>query len=139
MSLTSIPAASGEPLSLRPERTDRTCSIFQRWAQLFYDAGDKLGHTFRFSGDVLDNWAAEAGFTDVVHRKINIPYGPWPKDEKFKELGAYTGHYLDLSLDGFAIYPIGELLGWSKEEVHVLVAQMRTAVLNRKNLTNGDM
>ncbi|KAG7151172.1 Secondary metabolism regulator LAE1 like protein [Verticillium longisporum] len=113
--------------------------IFQRWAQLFYDAGDKLGRTFRFSGNILDDWAADAGFTDVVHRKFKIPYGSWPKDAKLKELGSYTGHYLDLSLDGFAVFPVGQLLGWSIEEVQVLVAQMRAAVLSRKNLTNGDM
>lgn len=75
----------------------------------------------------------------MVHRKFKIPYGSWPKDAKLKELGSYTGHYLDLSLDGFAVFPVGQLLGWSIEEVQVLVAQMRAAVLSRKNLTNGDM
>ncbi|KAI8722697.1 hypothetical protein NCS52_00414100 [Fusarium sp. LHS14.1] len=113
--------------------------IFQRWAQLFYDAGDKLGRTFKFSDDSIDRWATEAGFTGISHKKFKIPYGDWAKDKKLKELGSFTGFYLDLSLDGFAVYPIGQILGWSFDEVQVLVAQMRAAVRNPKNLTNGDM
>jgi hypothetical protein len=47
--------------------------------------------------------------------------------------------YMNLSLDGFAIYPIGQILGWSLEEVQVLVAQMRRAINTTKNCTVSDM
>ncbi len=114
-------------------------SIFQRWAKLFYGAGDKLGRTFKFANGNMEKWAGDAGFTDIVHKKYNIPYGNWPKDRKLKEIGQYTLLYLNVSLDGFAIYPIGQILGWSLEEVQVLVAQMRSAVNNKRNLVNGDM
>ncbi|KAJ3520242.1 hypothetical protein NM208_g13792 [Fusarium decemcellulare] len=113
--------------------------IFQRWAQLFYDAGDKLGRTFKFADGSMDKWASDAGFTQVTHKKFSIPYGGWSKDDHLKALGNYTGYYLDLSLDGFAVYPIGQVLGWTLEEVQVLVAQMRSAVHDPKNLTAGDM
>ncbi|UPL03148.1 hypothetical protein LCI18_014082 [Fusarium solani-melongenae] len=113
--------------------------IFQRWAQLFYDAGNKLGRTFMFRDNSMDQWASEAGFTEVTHRKFKIPYGGWAKDKKLKQLGKLTGFYLDLSLDGFAVYPVGQILGWSFDEVQVLVAQMRAAVRNPNNLTYGNM
>lgn len=114
-------------------------SIFQRWAQLFYDAGNKLGRTFMFRDNSMDQWASEAGFAEVTHRKFKIPYGGWAKDKKLKQLGKLTGFYLDLSLDGFAVYPVGQILGWSFDEVQVLVAQMRAAVRNPNNLTYGNM
>jgi len=46
---------------------------------------------------------------------------------------------MNLSLDGFVIYPIGQILGWTLEEVQVLVAQMRGAINNPKNCTASDM
>jgi hypothetical protein len=46
---------------------------------------------------------------------------------------------MNLSLDGFAIYPIGQILGWTLEEVQVLVANMQGAVNNSKNCTVSDM
>ncbi|KAH6869390.1 S-adenosyl-L-methionine-dependent methyltransferase [Thelonectria olida] len=113
--------------------------IFKQWAQLFYDAGDKLGRTFKLADGSLEIFAGSVGFINITPKRFKVPYGTWPKDKGLKELGGYTGLYLDLSLDGFAVYPIGQILGWSFEEVQVLVAQMRAAVRDPKNLTNGYM
>ncbi len=86
-------------------------------------------------------WATDAGFPadSVQHKKFKLPHGPWPKDKRLKEMGAYTGLYMDLSLDGFALFPIGQILGWTLEEVQVLVANMRQAVHDPRNRTNSDM
>ncbi|RYP40332.1 hypothetical protein DL767_001789 [Monosporascus sp. MG133] len=107
--------------------------IFKQWAQVFYGAGDKLGRTFRVTEN-MKSWAHDAGFTGVVHKKFKVPLSPWPKDDNLKQQGMYCGYYLDLSLDGFAIYPIGHILGWSFEEVQVFVAKMRAAVRNPRHL-----
>jgi hypothetical protein len=117
------------------------CDIrtFKQWAQLFYDAGDKLGRTFRITDGTMQTAAKDAGFVDIVHKVFTIPHSPWPKEKRLKEQGRFVGLYMDLSLDGFALYPIGQILGWSFEEVQVLVAKMRAAIRNPKNLTNSDM
>ncbi|KAH6885725.1 S-adenosyl-L-methionine-dependent methyltransferase [Thelonectria olida] len=112
---------------------------FKQWAQLFYDAGDKLGRTFRITDGTMQTAAKDAGFVDIVRKVFTIPHSPWPKDQRLKEQGRFVGLYMDLSLDGFALYPIGQILGWSFEEVQVLVAKMRAAISNPKNLTNSDM
>lgn len=83
--------------------------------------------------------AKEAGFTSLTHKKFKVPYGTWPKDKELKNLGQYTAFYLDLSLDGFAVYPIGQILGWSFEEVEVLVAKMRANVRDPKNMVIGNV
>ncbi|KAJ9137094.1 demethylmenaquinone methyltransferase [Pleurostoma richardsiae] len=129
-------------IELRSENPDVKVDdkhIFQQWANLFYGAGDKLGRTFRSANGSMDKWAQDAGFADITHKKFKIPYGSWPKDKKLKELGTYTGLYLELSLDGFAIYPVGQILDWSLEEVQVLVAKARSTIRNPRTMTVGDM
>ncbi|KAF4435881.1 hypothetical protein F53441_13389 [Fusarium austroafricanum] len=109
----------------------------KQWAQLFYDAGDKIGRTFRISGDLIKDSACEAGFEKVVQRVHNVQL--WPNDARLRRQGQFVGLYMDLSLDGFALYPVGQILGWSLEEVQALVAKMRAILRNPKHLVSGDM
>ncbi|RYO96507.1 hypothetical protein DL765_011596 [Monosporascus sp. GIB2] len=113
--------------------------VFRQWAKLFYDAGDKIGRTFRFNEENMVKYARDAGFTEIIHKKFTIPHSPWPKDKRLKEMGLYVGLYMNLSLDGFAVYPIGQILGWSLQEVQVLVAKMRAAIKDPNNRTCSDM
>ncbi|KAM0496725.1 hypothetical protein ACHAP8_007307 [Fusarium lateritium] len=112
---------------------------FRQWAQLFYDAGDRVGRTFNITNGLMQDSAREAGFEDIVHKVHTIPLGDWPKDTRRKRQGQFVGLYMDLSLDGFALYPIGQILGWSREEVEVLVAKMRAIIRNPKHLGSCDM
>ncbi|KAF4963490.1 hypothetical protein FSARC_8499 [Fusarium sarcochroum] len=112
---------------------------FKQWAQLFYDAGDKIGRTFKVTDGIMQDSAREAGFEEIVHKVHTIPLGGWPKDARLKREGQFVNLYMDLSLDGFALYPIGQILGWSLEEVQVLVAKMRATLRNPKHLGSGDM
>jgi SAM-dependent methyltransferase len=112
---------------------------FRQWAQLFYDAGDKVGRTFNITNGLMQESAHAAGFEDIVHKVHTIPLGDWLKDSRRKRLGQFAGLYMDLSLDGFALYPIGQILGWSREEVEILVTKMRAIIHNPKHLGSGDM
>ena len=140
--LFAAPINTPSPLNIvlaSSATADLSQSIFKQWAQVFYEAGDKIGRTFRFSLEGLQKYAQDAGFENITARKYKLPHGTWPRDKRLKEMGMYVALYMDLSLDGFAIYPIGQILGWSLEEVQALVAKMRAAVLNPRNRTNSDM
>ncbi|KAI8651305.1 hypothetical protein NCS55_01374400 [Fusarium keratoplasticum] len=113
--------------------------VFKQWAQLFYDAGDRLGRTFDITDKKMETWACEAGFTQIPPKTLKLPYGGWPKDPTLKELGRYVNFYMDMSLGGFATYPMSQILGWSLEEITVLVTQMRAAINDQKNFPNGGM
>ncbi|KAK3353957.1 S-adenosyl-L-methionine-dependent methyltransferase [Lasiosphaeria hispida] len=113
--------------------------VFNQWAKLFYDAGDVIGHTFRVNEESMVKYARDAGFAEITHKKFKMPHSPWPKDKRLKEMGRYTGLYMNLSLDGFALYPIGQILGWTLEEVQTLVENMRAAIRDPKNRTVSDM
>jgi hypothetical protein len=80
----------------------------------------------------MPDWPKRAGFTNIEHKVMKLPVNPWPKDKNLKAQGAYCGLYLDLSLEGFANFPLGEILGWSQEQVHVLVANYRAAIRDPK-------
>ncbi|KAK4443922.1 S-adenosyl-L-methionine-dependent methyltransferase [Podospora aff. communis PSN243] len=113
--------------------------VYKQWAKLFYDAGDRIDRSFRIDEEIMVGWASGAGFKDVTQQKFKLPIGGWPKDKRLKEMGMYTALYMDMSLDGFALFPIGQILGWTLEEVQALVAKMREAVHNLNNRSNSDM
>ncbi|CAM1510881.1 Fc.00g083940.m01.CDS01 [Cosmosporella sp. VM-42] len=124
-----------ETRSENPKVANDEDHIFKKWCQLFWAAGDKLGRTFRIARDNgMENLMKETGFVDVVHKQWKVPIGGWPKDQKLKQIGLYNGMFIDQSLDGFAVFPIGEILGWTFEEVTVLVSKMRAAIKDPKSL-----
>lgn len=84
-------------------------------------------------------YATGAGFSQITHRKFKLPHSSWPRDCRLKEMGAYVGLYMDYSLDGFALYPIGQVLGWTLEQVQALVAKMREEIKDPRNRNCSDM
>ncbi|KAK1762822.1 putative sam dependent protein [Phialemonium atrogriseum] len=124
-----------ETRSENPKVANDEDHIFKKWCDLFWKAGDKLGRTFRIARDgQMEKYMKEAGFVDIVHQHWKVPIGGWPQDPKLKRVGQYNGLFIDQSLDGFAVYPVGEVLGWTFEEVDVLVGKMRAALRDPKAL-----
>jgi hypothetical protein len=62
--------------------------------------------------------------------KLQVPVGGWPKDPKAKEIGRYERlHMLD-AVEPYSLALFTRALGWSKEEVEVLVAHVRSDFAN---------
>ncbi|TQB76014.1 hypothetical protein MPDQ_001216 [Monascus purpureus] len=53
---------------------------------------------------------------------VQVPHGPWPKDPKLKELGAWNQLQAMEGLEGWTMAPFCRVLGWSLEEVQVHLA-----------------
>ena len=124
-----------ETRSENPQIPEKDAELFKRWRDLFWNAGDKIGRSFKIARDgQMEKLAKESGFVDIEHKQWKVPIGGWAKDPKLKSIGFYNGLFIDQSLDGFAVFPIGEILGWTQEEVMVLVAQMRKAIHDPKTL-----
>ncbi|KAH7171324.1 S-adenosyl-L-methionine-dependent methyltransferase [Dactylonectria macrodidyma] len=124
-----------ETRSENPNVSDDDGHIFRQWRDLFFAAGDKINRTFKIARDgQMEAKMRAAGFVDVRHRQWKVPIGGWPRDPKLKRVGHYNGMFIDQSLDGFAVFPIGEILGWTFEEVTLLVTQMRRAIKDPKAL-----
>lgn len=74
----------------------------------------------------------EVGFEDVSHNVFRWPMNHWPRDPYYKELGMWSLENMDAALEAGSLAPLTRGLGWTKEEVLVLVAQVRKDLRNTK-------
>ncbi|KXH51308.1 TAM domain methyltransferase [Colletotrichum nymphaeae SA-01] len=100
-----------------------------KWARLFAEACQKLGREDS-PGPKLENWVRQAPFKNVVHQHFKIPLGPWAKDIHNKDLGMCNLAQTLEWLDAFTLKLFIGVLGWTREEVVVLLAQVRKDLKN---------
>lgn len=94
------------------------------------DAGIKMGRPL----DVVQKFKQlmiDAGFEDVEELIFKWPSNTWPKDPKYKELGAWNLANFDSGLEGMSVALFTRVLGWSPQEVAVLLAGVRKDLRNR--------
>jgi len=107
--------------------------IFKRWSEVFFEATDRLGKTLRIGmGSTMRNLIAAAGFIDVVEKKYQVPSGGWSSDPRMKMIGRYNLAFLEESLEGFALFLLREIMGWSYIQVQMFVMEMRSEIRNSK-------
>ncbi|PYH88632.1 S-adenosyl-L-methionine-dependent methyltransferase, partial [Aspergillus ellipticus CBS 707.79] len=82
-------------------------------------------------GDKLPDYAADVGFTNIVHRTFPLPLGAWPKDPTMKEVGALKMLQLLDGLEAFSVATFTQLLGWQPEEVEVFLAKVRQDAMRK--------
>lgn len=82
------------------------------WSQLFIDAGEKMGRTFKIPRQAK-KLIEEAGFVDVVQKTYQVPVGGWMEDDKWKDIGRWNLLYLTTGLEGMALYILKNVLGVS--------------------------
>ena len=68
---------------------------------------------------------SDAGFTNINQEIYKWPQNCWPKDKKFKELGMWVLEDLGGGLEGLSVALFTRVLGWSKGETDVFLAQVR--------------
>ncbi|KZL85556.1 methyltransferase domain-containing protein, partial [Colletotrichum incanum] len=76
-------------------------------------------------GPKIDGWVKYSGFVDVVHQKFKLLIGPWPKDPHYKDIGMTNLVQLLGGLDAFSLRTFCGILGWTREEVMVMLAHIR--------------
>jgi SAM-dependent methyltransferase len=104
------------------------------WSRQFIDYGEKTGRTMKIA-DTCAGLIKEAGFEDVEEVNFKLPVGQWPKDKKMKELGFWNYHYCNEGCEGWALYALVKVYGWSIEEAQVFVAKFRNELKNKANHT----
>ncbi|OCK85384.1 S-adenosyl-L-methionine-dependent methyltransferase [Lepidopterella palustris CBS 459.81] len=101
-----------------------------RWLNILLDLSAKNGREPN-PGPLLEGWMKDAGFTNVVHRKIKLPIGPWPKDTHQKEVGLFNLVQILDGLEGFSFRLMTHILKWQPEEVEVLCAKVRNELKSK--------
>jgi len=75
----------------------------EMWGPLALEGGDKFGKSFRIAEDTK-KLMETAGFHNVTYRTFKWPIGPWPKDPKLKEIGAYNRLGWEDGMEGWAMF-----------------------------------
>ncbi|KAJ3547835.1 hypothetical protein NM208_g1306 [Fusarium decemcellulare] len=117
---------------LPPISDDGTMSpdtALYKWSNLLLESTEKIGRPF--GGTALYKSQLEAaGFDNVTQRVYKWPQNRWPKDPKFKELGAWTLHNIDTALEAISNALFTRVLGWTKPELDVFLVQVRKDIKN---------
>lgn len=97
-------------------------STLFRWFNLWIEAVRKAG--MEAVGSHKEALIG-AGFDDVVYRLIKIPIGTWAKEVSGKEIGVYMRQQLIEGGESISLALMTRFLGWTKQEVDLLLAAFR--------------
>lgn len=95
-----------------------------KWCDFVGEAAIKLGRPFEHT-DKLGGILEAAGFTDVITTYYKWPTNCWPKDKKYKEIGAWNNENATRVLESVSLAPFTRGLGWSSEEVNAFLVDVR--------------
>ncbi|KKA16637.1 UMTA methyltransferase family protein [Rasamsonia emersonii CBS 393.64] len=115
---------------LSDDDTHKKAENCQSWLEKLRDASAKFGKSIenvRYWKEKME----KAGFVDVKEESFKVPIGPWPKDPKLKEIGRFQQVQ---QIQGAEVYTpalFSRVLGWSKEEIDVLLAKVRDEIKDR--------
>ncbi|BDD58241.1 hypothetical protein MAP00_003532 [Monascus purpureus] len=96
--------------------------------QLWFKEGRNSAKSFGKLADNAPTWKAKlekAGFVDVKEFVFKLPFGPWPKDPKLKEIGRYQQVQQVQAIESYTPGFLTRIGGWEPEEAQVLIAKVR--------------
>lgn len=98
-------------------------SALYKWNELIVKGASKTGRPWS-NAPHYKRWMEEIGFEDVVERRFYLPTSPWPKGRYFKTVAAYFQEDLLTGLEAISLKVLS-LLGWTPEEIQVLLVDVR--------------
>jgi hypothetical protein len=100
-------------------------SAIVQWHELFVKGALMAGIDMRVSASRLKEYFEDAGFVNITKEEFKLPIGPWARDPRLREAGLLTLGGLLEGISGLSIAIFTKLLGWSSEELEVLLAKVR--------------
>ena len=108
-------------------------SAVRRWQDLWNEGISRVGMTGRCNPEKMVDQMQTAGFINVTIRPYKMPVGPWPKDKRLREAGIFNLIGLEDGLTGLSLRVFTQILGWSVDEMEILLMQAR-AEFRRKGI-----
>ncbi|KAH6616774.1 S-adenosyl-L-methionine-dependent methyltransferase [Boeremia exigua] len=105
--------------------------VLSAWSDVFHDASKRFGKSF-YEVWALSRYARDAGFEEVVERVYKVPVNGWPADARMKELGRWNFLHCTQGAEGWGLFLLTRVMGWSVEEAQVFIAKFRTGLKERK-------
>lgn len=101
-----------------------------KWGKLIEEGNKKVGLDIITSQ--YQKYMIDAGFVDVEVRQYIWPSNPWPADPKLKELGKWNLVNLLDAVQAVSMAVLTRIMGMTRDEVEVLLSQVRKDLKNRK-------
>lgn len=100
-------------------------SYVLQWQNLWEEGVQKAGMTGRCYPDKMADQMREAGFINIKILPFKMPIGPWAKDPMLRQSGLCTLVGLLDGVAGLSVRVYTQLLGWTVDEMEVLLAKTR--------------
>jgi len=109
-----------------PDHTVAEDSPVGQAVKIFQSSGERIGRTFRvFEDELQQKLMKEVGFVDIGFKNYDVPIGSWPEDPEQKQLGILGGEALLGDLEGYMLYVLTKVEGWSEDEARTFTAHVR--------------
>ncbi|KAF2997663.1 hypothetical protein E8E13_005667 [Curvularia kusanoi] len=105
--------------------------ILSQWSDVFHEASRRFGKSF-FEVWHLPQYARDAGFVDVVENVYKVPVNGWPADPRMKEIGRWNFLHCTQGAEGWGLFLLTKVMGWSVEEAQVFIAKFRNGLKERR-------
>lgn len=95
-----------------------------------FKASEKYGKPF----DLITKYARmlrEAGFTNIVQRKFQVPVGTWPRNSQQKRMGALCHAVLSAGAEAYALKMCTSALGMELEAVNKVIQDYIAEISNK--------
>ncbi|OAL30125.1 hypothetical protein AYO20_08928 [Fonsecaea nubica] len=100
-----------------------------RWIKIAAQGMEDLGRSLR-PGKRLEGWMRDAGFVNVNVVRTPVPVGTWPRDKRLKRIGLLNFIQLHEGLTGLNVRLFCDFLGWSRQDLDILLMQVRSDFRN---------
>ncbi|KAF5643231.1 methyltransferase [Fusarium sp. NRRL 52700] len=99
--------------------------------KLLQEASERFGRPYVDIPALVDVMT-EVGFVDVKIERFRWPSNTWPKDKKYKELGAWCYENFSSGLEAITMAALTRGHGWSVEDTTVFLMDVRKSMGDRK-------
>ncbi|KIW16415.1 hypothetical protein PV08_06467 [Exophiala spinifera] len=104
-----------------------------KWQKLIDQASISFGRRLN-NVSQFEHHLKEAGFVDVQTQIIKTPIGPWPRERRLREIGAFLRAQMLDALEAVTLAYLTRALGWTQEEIQVMLADVRKEFSDKNNL-----
>ncbi|KAJ4299105.1 hypothetical protein N0V90_004349 [Kalmusia sp. IMI 367209] len=107
-------------------------TAFIQWCVEQGKAAAKVGINLRTIPSVISDNMRRAGFVDVQVHEFRCPVGPWAADKKMRDAGILQLSAVLDGLEGLSLRLFQFYEGWTKDELNVLLAKVRTELRSKE-------
>ncbi|KAE8356232.1 S-adenosyl-L-methionine-dependent methyltransferase [Aspergillus coremiiformis] len=113
-------------------------SPYREYINNLNKAGEITGRPMNVAPS-LRAWMRNTGFECVTERVYVLPYGPWPKDPKLKEIGRWQYVQAPEGVEAYGLRLYTQVLGWPESEAKIHQALVKQQLRDRALHIYGKM